>query len=288
MTPEQRKAEDERRRFWNVWHYVRVPLQWWRQADPQRRTANATVLLAGGTILLAMFSLLTLFVTHRDTARLISDARVASKQQHGDTLMALQKTDATVAAMQTQADIMRAAQRPWVKVALEIAGPLTFTPEEARVAIAFVLMNTGNSPAVNVEVHPEVAQTIQPKQNFVAQMLEICRRVKTIPDDINTLIGQTIFPGDTFTQIMFLPKRRAEIEDAFSEFQNNPKNEYFTPEIVGCVSYRFAYQNGRHVTQFIGDVRRKENPIISFKTSEGDVPASDLVVFRTHMGEGAD
>jgi hypothetical protein len=228
---------------------LRGPLRWWRQADHQRRTANATALLAAGTILLAMFSVLTLVVTHSDTARLIEEARVASKQQHDDTLTALRKTDATIAAMQTQADIMRAAQRPWVKVALQIAGPLTFTSEEARVLIAFVLTNAGNSPAINVDVNPEIALAIQPKQQYVAQMLEICGRVKTIPDDLNTLFGSTILPGDTFTYVINLPKKRAEIETAFSEFSNHEKkkNDWFAPQIVGCASYRFSYQSGRHV-----------------------------------------
>jgi hypothetical protein len=156
--------------------------------------------------------------------------------------------------MQTQADIMRAAQRPWIKVALQVAGPLTYTSEEARVTIAFLLTNTGNSPAINVEVQPEIALAIQPKQQYVARMLEICQNAKTVPDNLNRLFGSTIFPGDTFPYVTSLPKKRSDIETAFSEFSNmeGKKNDWFSPEIIGCVSYRFPYQNGRHITQFVG------------------------------------
>jgi hypothetical protein len=186
---------------------------------------------------------------------------------------------------------LKAAQRPWVKVDPQIAGPLTYTSDEARVNIAFVLKNTGNSPAINVQIDPEIALHIQPKKNYIQQMLEICNRVKATPDD-NALLGHAIFPGDIFTYKISLAKRRAEIENALSEFQNGGKEEFFSPVIVGCVSYRFAYQRGRHVTQFIVELSKKDpanpNVVVSFKMSDGDVPMSDLVLTRSFVGGNAD
>ena len=76
-----------------------------------------------------------------------------------------------------------------------------------------------------------------------------------------------------------------------SEFANAEKNDVFAPEIVGCVSYRFAYQSGRHVTQFIVDLRKKNpaNPKVPliFKMSDGDVAASELVLTRSFIGGNA-
>jgi hypothetical protein len=87
------------------------------------------------------------------------------------------------------------------------------------------------------------------------------------------LLGHAIFPGDRFTYKISLAKRRAEIEAALSEFPNAGKEEFFSPVIVGCVSYRFAYQRGRHVTQFIVELGKKDpanpNVVLSFKRSDG-------------------
>jgi hypothetical protein len=111
-----------------------------------------------------MFSLLTLVVTHRDTTRLIKEARVASNQQHQDTLAALAKTDATITAMQEQARIMSnqlrvsqdeftATQRPWISMdSAKPFGPLIFVNGGSDIggSLNFVLTNSGRTPAVHV------------------------------------------------------------------------------------------------------------------------------------------
>ena len=86
-------------------------------------TAQATLALALGTVALAIVSLIALLVTHADTRVLIKQTRLASDQQHIDTLTALRKTDATITAMKTQADIMRgqldqmrSEGRAWVSI----------------------------------------------------------------------------------------------------------------------------------------------------------------------------
>jgi hypothetical protein len=189
---------------------------------------------------------------------------------------------------------LRAAQRPWVSVAPQIAGPLTYTPDEARVVIAFVLKNTGNSPAINVQLDPEIALA---NQDYIKRMLVICRRDETSPEDstLNALMGHTIFPHDSFTYVMNIGIRRTEIDAALNElYHNNRKtnDDWFAPEIVGCVSYRFPYQSGRHVTQFVLDLRKnyppRPNTPLTFKMSDGDVPANDLVLTRSFIGGNAD
>jgi hypothetical protein len=55
----------------------------------------------------ATAAILTLIVTHCDTRDLISETQSAADQQHRDTVSALGKTDATIAAVQEQTAIMR-------------------------------------------------------------------------------------------------------------------------------------------------------------------------------------
>jgi hypothetical protein len=61
----------------------------------------------GALIGAATAAVLTLIVTHCDTRDLISETHSAADQQHRDTVSALGKTDATIAALQEQTAIMR-------------------------------------------------------------------------------------------------------------------------------------------------------------------------------------
>jgi hypothetical protein len=143
---------------------TRPPCPWWRfwqrWKDFHKLTAYATLFLALGTAALAIFSLVTLLVTHADTRRLIKEARIASKQQHTDTLTALGKTDATIAAMKSQAEIMqgqldemRTDRRAWVGPLIgKLTDALKFN-QEAQMVIS--LQNTGREPATDVAYYFE-------------------------------------------------------------------------------------------------------------------------------------
>jgi hypothetical protein len=89
---------------------------WWRfwRDTPEALTAKATLVLALGTVALAIFSLVTLLVTHADTRRLIKEARIASKQQHDDTFTAIGKAEIANEISQKSLSIV---QRPFMFVA---------------------------------------------------------------------------------------------------------------------------------------------------------------------------
>ncbi len=89
---------------------------WWRfwRDTPEALTAKATLVLALGTVALAIFSLVTLLVTHADTRRLIKEARIASKQQHDDTIAAVGKAEVANEISQKSLSIV---QRPFMYVA---------------------------------------------------------------------------------------------------------------------------------------------------------------------------
>jgi len=71
------------------------PYRWWRAGDHRRRTANATVLLAVVTLILALANL-----------GMLNEMRRSGDQQHRDTLAAIGKTDDTLKALQDQTRIM--------------------------------------------------------------------------------------------------------------------------------------------------------------------------------------
>jgi hypothetical protein len=79
------------------------------------------LVLALGTVALAVFTLAALLVTHADNKAIIDEAITTATQQHNDTLGALTKTDSTIAALKLQADVMRGqlnemliSRRAWV------------------------------------------------------------------------------------------------------------------------------------------------------------------------------
>lgn len=200
-------------------------------------------------------------------------------------------------AAQQAADVARntlvATNRPWVSVDLAIVGPLTYTQDEARIEIAFILKNTGTSPAVNVQVDAEIALFTDGRKPALDVMKEICKRAKDSPDD-NAVLGHTIFKDREFTSLINIGKRKSDVENSLDGFAGveKGKNDWFTPVIVGCVSYRFPFQKGRHITEFLADLRKinQANPRVplAFKMSDGDVPANQLILTRSFIGGNAD
>ena len=203
---------------------------------------------------------------------------------------------AAVAGLQWQTfektdQTLKATQRPWLSVDLAIAGPLTYSSDEARVEIAFLLKTSGRSPALNVQVDAEIALFIDTGKTPLGVMTEICQRAKAAPDD-NPVFGHAIFPNRDFTYVINLGKKKDNVENALKDFPRKEKNDWFAPLIVGCATYRFAFEKGRHMTQFIVELGKinHENPKVhtSFKMSDGDVPASEMSLYRSFIGGNAD
>jgi hypothetical protein len=99
--------------------------------------------------------------SHRDTNRALKEARTTAAQQHTNTLAALDKIDATINALNGQADIMRgqldemrlqlsAVQRAWIKITeIKLATPgLRIDNDGALLQISLKVRNTGNIPSL--------------------------------------------------------------------------------------------------------------------------------------------
>jgi hypothetical protein len=177
--------------------------------------------------------------------------------------IAAQSAKAAETSAKVAYETLVATNRPWVSADLKIAGPLTYNETEARIEIAFVLKNTGLSPAVNVQVDAEMALFMENGTSPLDRMKEICKRAKQSPDD-NPVLGHTIFKDRDFTYLINLPMPKERVRNAFDNFPDIEKgsNDWFSPSVVGCVSYRFPFERGRHVTEFIAEIRKNnpENP----------------------------
>ena len=156
----------------------------------------------------------------------------------------LEKTDKT----------LKAQQRPWVSVKPVIAGPLTFTDEEARVEIAFLLERKtyGHSCREYVKSTAEIGPYFYFNDGApIDAMKKICARAKAAPDE-NPVLGHAIFPKDKFTYSINLGKRKLEIE-RLRQIGHKKKRKWFGPVIVGCVRViGFRMRRGRHVTGVCG------------------------------------
>jgi len=270
-----------------------VPLQpprpWWkfwqRWQDLHKLTAYATLLLALGTAALAIFSLVTLLVTHADTRRLIKEARIASKQQHTDTLTALNKTDAQIAALQEQAKTMSnqlnlsrdefaATQRPWISIdSMKPVAPLSFVNGGSDLVgtLNFVLTNSGRTLAVHVFpwVNPVLMTTFN-MYDIMSKTTAFCEasRPSQFLGGILAPPNKTVtYPGSMSYQIS-----RKDIGAGTLIIGGREAIKIY---IGGCIGYEFTFgERRRHQTGFIYEMGGPEDFI--FIDNNTNIPANNL------------
>jgi hypothetical protein len=245
--------------------------------DWTRRLAYTTGALAIATFIVACFSGWQAW-----------EMRSGADQQHRDTLAALAKTDATIAAMQGQAEIMRGQlrvmeidKRPWV--AIDAAIPDTFRAIHAddqnaamSLTVDFILSNTGEAPAVYVRTWPTLVITGPPGDPLHYSKL-LCDQLRTQPITENTAT-YTIFPGKILPPLRnsFQTSRRS-----VEATRNAANGEILGLVVAGCVDYGFVGRPEHHQTGFAFEVSRKAPTIpggqcCAIDFSGNDVPAADL------------
>jgi hypothetical protein len=182
------------------------------------------------------------------------------------------------------------AERPWVSVEPGIGSGITYNERgEARIVISFIMKNTGRSPATNVDVDAEIVPFMGENGRVAFEdMREISARARSAIEG-KRLTGHAVFPGQEFTYSVNLGILRARFENIFRGYPDigEQRVEIFTPVVVGCVSYRFAFQPGRHVTEFIADLRRIDPPT-PMRWVDGNIDANNLVLIKSLIGGNPD
>jgi hypothetical protein len=203
--------------------------------------------------------------------------------------------DAAIAA-KLSADVAEkaliAANRPWVKVDIQVGGPIFFDANGANFRLKYILTNVGHSPATNVWVIPRVIYPVYSatEPGGFSPRAEMQRDIDVLKTRSPSPFGFALFPGDVIIQDITISMPQSEIERSTQIIQA------IYPEIVGAVDYRIGFDDQSHQTGFIVKVGRNNvpRPVTIGQNrapnviwvDEGDVPAEDVRLYRSFTDGG--
>jgi hypothetical protein len=223
------------------------------------------------------------------------NARVASAQSR-DMMSSVNAANRSAVAAGVAAELsersMIAANRPWVKVDIGVAGPVHYNVNGANITLRYTVTNIGRSPALNVMVSPQVVLPIisadkpgsfDPRGTLQKSLAEHATRA---PGPF----GYSLFPGDAIEQTVTVTISQDEIKAATTVIAA------IYPTIIGFAEYRMVFDNKPHRTAFMVEVRRSNIPRPStiaknrapdvIWIDEGDVPAEHVSLFRSFIDGG--
>jgi hypothetical protein len=187
-------------------------------------------------------------------------------------------------------------ERAWVRVDIELGGPLTFDPSgSARLPLVFTVTNCGKSPATNVRVYQDLLLKYSKQKQVLETYRDFCNRVRTRAEkpSIADFSSYTLFPNET--KILRITKwihsqQITEVSEFWRELSKEPPPPYFSPFMVGCVAYRIPFDDRQHQTGFSVEIRRRvpdapgELGWGPFKVDESPVHLSDMNVIHSVWG----
>jgi hypothetical protein len=184
------------------------------------------------------------------------------------------------------------ANRPWIKVDIQVAGPITYNDNGANFTLKYILKNIGRSPAVNVEVHPRIIFPIVSVDQFgeFNARRELLKDISARKAIRSTAFGYSLFPDDTMVQDITVSMSKEDIHRATKLVGA------IYPRIVGTVTYRMGFDNDPHQTAFLVELRRNDVPrpttieknrwAAAIWIDEGEVPAADVRLYRSFFEGG--
>ncbi len=185
-----------------------------------------------------------------------------------------------------------AANRPWIRVEIQVAGPVVFNVNGANITLSYVMKNIGRSPATHVMANPRLIAPIlagDRSRNF-DPLAELRRQIADEKNRPFMNLGNSIFPDEAITQEITVSMSQDEIREATQAI-----NAIF-PTVIGTVRYRIGFDEAVHQTGFIVEVRRSNVPrpatiaknrsAADIWVDEGDVPSGDVRLFRSIIDGG--
>lgn len=195
-------------------------------------------------------------------------------------------------AAETSDKALLAANRAWIKVDIQVGGPIKYDVNGANFTFNFILKNIGRSPATNVWVNPKIILSYpdsgKPSGLDAPRLLraEIAEEKKARPDPF----GFAIFPDENVVQPISVSVPNDEITRATQII-----NAIY-PTVYGAVAYRMGLDESVHHTGFIFQVQRDPQPrkfTIDNKkwpaaiwVEEGDVPPDQVSLTRSPLEGG--
>lgn len=252
--PHTNSAERHRRYYYRdglymivrlTWRCLTWPRQWWRSGDHNRRTANATVLLALGTLALAAVNL-----------GMLVEMRRGGGQQHADTLAALGKTDDTILAIKTQGGLMREQleqmriaaavtkddSRAIVVDSITIDGPIEQKGTEIIFGLGCKFKNVGKTTALNVMMLGEIFTLDAPDRHPRSGQQELCDLL--LGESKPAWFAKSIGPNEPPTEC---PQQRG-----FQVAAQTSKSREFI--VAGCIDYGLIFGDKHKQTGFAYEI----------------------------------
>jgi hypothetical protein len=172
-----------------------------------------------------------------------------------------------------------AANRAWIKVEIRVGGPIQYNVNGANFKLIYVLKNIGNSPALNVDIHPRLIESA------VYARTELLKDVALRKELRPTSLGYALFPSERIEQPIMVSMSKDQIKEATKLLPA------IYPVIIGSVTYRTGLDDACHQTGFTVEIRRKNEPRpftternyspMAIWIEEGDVPAEEVRLFRS-------
>ncbi|HWZ94180.1 MAG TPA: hypothetical protein VNW30_03220 [Opitutaceae bacterium] len=176
-------------------------------------------------------------------------------------------------------------KRPWISVDVEIASPMTYDANgDARITFNFILTNTGDAPAANIWVSPEMVLVFG--DSFIPQ-----RRIadlQRIQSQRPSFLGEVLFPGGRLIQAYNIGISRSAVQEYHSWVNKSygPNSSILAnlwpASLVGCVDYKFTNGEGHHQTGFVYElgVRSNEAPggWVAIDSNEIPIPLNRLIL----------
>ncbi|MGA2106810.1 MAG: hypothetical protein ABSH25_04130, partial [Syntrophorhabdales bacterium] len=166
--------------------------------------------------------------------------------------------------------------RPWINVSLGIGSEFAFNEQGGSIMIIVKAKNVGNSPAFSVWASAEVFPWLP--DNFAVEQKRIFDRAQQIK--LFTPLGYTLFSGEDATFILGLQISEQAIKESY--MKQGPEPHFILPIIIGCVSYKFGFNESVHKTGFAMSIRQIDplNPTagLAIYPEHGNVPPNSLVL----------
>jgi hypothetical protein len=251
-------------------------------------------LYANGALMIALFTIILAIATSlawQAAKALLKTVEVQMKRAEAVAAQQAHDVHAVITAARRAADaaenIFVATQRPWVKVSIDVAGPLVYDENGANVVFRFTLENIGNSPARNVWVEARlIAQGI----GIADEPLSDARHIQ------RQLVAETKARGPSPYGFVLFPKDVAAQDIPFNIPQDEltritQRVDFMRIQLVGTIDYCSGFRTESHQTGFVVEVGRHngaETDIAATATSpapiyidEQDVAAEDLRLHRS-------
>jgi hypothetical protein len=266
-------------------------------ADPIRITdwimaaaGAASAIFAG---VLALFTW-RLIVVGRNQHRSLMRSNVSARRA------AVAARDAAGAALQANTlnqEALIATQRPWVQVInLRAEDGLTWDTDWKGVLPSLCeIQNTGNSPAIGIVFRLVKLMHMRGKaENITVYYTRYCESVRSNYQNLGE--GFALFPNERFIipwNLVLEEKDFKAVMKGADESGFDEKNREVRIHVLGCVTYRTAFDDKLRQTGFIYEVRRlmvgKARRDGGFPLAIGvDLPRAELTYYRSELPVTAD